>query len=128
MTSRSETVNCAEARAFLQKREQQREGRRRRRYQQARRDAERIVHLIIEKYAPQRIYQWGSLLSPERFGEISDIDIAVEGLAGPERYFQLLGEADELTEFPLDLVELERIHPLHAEGIRRKGKLVYERP
>jgi predicted nucleotidyltransferase len=121
-------LNSAAARAFLQKRERQRAGRRRRRWELARRDAARIVSLIIEKYAPRRVYQWGSLLDPERFSEISDIDIAVEGLGGPERYFQLLGEADELTELPLDLVELERIHPLHAEGIRRKGKLVYERP
>jgi len=34
----------------------------------------------------------------------------------------------ELTDFPLDLVELERIETVHAESIRRNGRLVYERP
>jgi hypothetical protein len=38
--------------------------------------------MLIKAYHPVRIYQWGSLLRPERFQEISDIDIA-EALAKP---------------------------------------------
>jgi len=34
--------------------------------------------------------------------------------------------ARALTDFPLHLVELEKIEPLHAESIRRKGRVVYD--
>jgi len=35
-----------------------------------------IVKIIIEKYHPKRIYQWGSLIDGSHFTERSDIDIA----------------------------------------------------
>ncbi len=60
------------------------------------------------------------------FTELSDIDIALEGITAPEDFFALLGDAKELTSFPLDIVQLEKIHPLHAQSIRKRGKLIYE--
>ncbi len=90
-------------------------------------DFGRIKDMLIAAYHPHRIYQWGSLLHPERFQEISDIDIAVEGLEDPLAGLHALDEACQLTRFPVDLVELERIHPAHAETIRAEGRLVYER-
>jgi hypothetical protein len=39
----------------------------------------------------------------------------------------LLGEAQDMTRFPLDIVQLEKIAPEHAEDIRQHGKLIYER-
>lgn len=89
-------------------------------------DFERIRDMLIQKYHPKRIYQWGSLLRPERFRDISDIDIAVEGLDDPLAGLHALDEACGLTRFPVDLVEMERIHPAHAKTIREEGKLVYE--
>ncbi len=83
--------------------------------------------MIIKKYNPKRIYQWGSLLHPEQFSEISDIDIAVEGIGSAETFFKLFGEADAMTKAPLDLVELEKVEPVHRESIIRKGRLIYER-
>ncbi len=94
---------------------------------EARRDFEQIVAYLVREHRPARIYQWGSLLRPEHFSEISDIDIAVEGLTGPLSGLDAAAGAERLTSFPVDLVELERIHPAHAESIRRHGKLVYER-
>lgn len=99
----------------------------RERFQKAWKDFDNILALIIEKYNPKRIYQWGSLLNEKHFSEISDIDIAIEGIESPEQYFKMFGEADQLTDFPLDLVEIEKIDPLHAESIRKKGRVVYER-
>ena len=98
------------------------------RFQRATVDAERIIHMIIDRYAPRSIYQWGSLLEYRRFNELSDIDIAVTGLSQASTVFHLMGDAEDMTDFPLDIVELERIAPLHRESIIRKGKLVYERP
>lgn len=96
-------------------------------FSQASEDSKRVVAMLIVKYHPRRIYQWGSLLTPSRFREWSDIDIAVEGLDGPLDGLHAFDDARQLTGFPVDIVELERIHPEHAKTIRAEGKLVYER-
>ena len=83
--------------------------------------------MIIRKYQPEKIYQWGSLLNEKNFTERSDIDIALEGITNPADFFALLGNADELTAFPVDIIQLEKIHPLNAESIKKNGRLVYER-
>jgi len=114
-------------RRFLREREAKREEALTRRFEKAQRDFSRIVELIKEKYHPKRIYTWGSLLDRKAFSTISDIDIAVEGLSGPLEGLHAKSDAEDLTDFPVDLVELERIHPLHAETIRERGKLIYER-
>lgn len=90
-------------------------------------DAKRIIDRIASEYHPVRIYQWGSLLHPSKFTEHSDIDIAIEGITDAETYFKLLGDAMEMTEFKLDLVQLEKIEPEFVESIRQNGKIVYER-
>ena len=85
-----------------------------------------IVQMIINRYSPKKIVQWGSLLHSEQFDENSDIDIAVEGILDAARYFALLGDAMEMTRFPLDIVQLEKIEPEFAELILLKGKIIYE--
>ena len=92
----------------------------------ARDNFEQIVKMIIEKYHPKRIYQWGSLIHGSHFTERSDIDIAIEGITSARQFFAILGEAESLTNFPIDLVQMESVHTLHAESIRKKGKIVYE--
>ena len=119
-------VDLEKVREFLDAKEENRSRRLRERCDQANRDFQAIVRMIVSKYRPKRIWQWGSLLRPERFSEISDIDM--EGLESPETCFAILRDADGMTEFPLDIVELERIHPVHAESIRKKGKLIHEEP
>jgi predicted nucleotidyltransferase len=114
-------------RRFLREREEKREAELTRLFEKAQRDFSKVVDLIKEKYRPKRIYTWGSLLDRKTFSKISDIDIAVEGLAGPLEGLHAKSDAEDLTDFPVDLVELERIHPLHAETIRERGKLIYER-
>jgi predicted nucleotidyltransferase len=83
--------------------------------------------MLIAKYRPSRIYQWGSLLDRRRFWERSDIDIAIEGILKPSEFFELYGEADRLASLPLHLVALESIEPEYAETIRIQGRLVYDR-
>jgi predicted nucleotidyltransferase len=95
--------------------------------EQALRDMHRIVEMLIAQYNPRRVYSWGSVHKPGTFSRVSDIDIAVEGLSGPLEGLHAQGDAEEMTGFPVDLVELERVHPLHAETIRARGKLLYER-
>ena len=85
-----------------------------------------IIQMIISKYSPKKIVQWGSLLTSEQFDENSDIDIAIEGILDTSKFFALLGDAMELTCFPLDIVQLEKIEPEFAEIILLKGKIIYE--
>jgi hypothetical protein len=86
-----------------------------------------IVSMIIEKYHPTRIWQWGSLLDPDSFAEYSDIDIGIEGVCEAATFFSLLGDAMARTEFSLDIVQMEKIEPEFSELIRSKGIIVYER-
>ncbi len=115
------------ARRFLHRREETRREALQGRLQAARRDFDRIVDLVVKKYHPKRIYQWGSLLHPRAVSERSDIDIAVEGIASSEDFLALYGEACELTGFEVDLVQLENAYPAHAASIRERGRLIYER-
>ena len=114
-------------RAFLNRRERERSGRIADLHRQATADAERIVAFIRDTYRPTRILQWGSVLDPELFCEYSDIDIAVEGINDAERFFSLLSDAEKMTEFPVDIVQLERIEPEFRELLMQKGRIVYER-
>ena len=93
----------------------------------AQQDLMRIADFLIEKYQPAKLYTWGSILEPKMFTEKSDIDIALEGLSGPLDGLHAKSDAESFTDFSIDLVELERIHPLHAGTIRERGKLLYER-
>ena len=121
------SLHLEQCRRFLQRREEQRQVRLDRRFEQAWQDERVIIELLIAKYRPKRIYQWGSLFDRRRFWERSDIDIAVEGILTPAEFFALYGEADHLASLPLDLVALEKIEPSFAEQIRTKGRLPYER-
>lgn len=112
----------------LRRRAQERVQQRCRLFEKVDAQAKRIVTMAIEKYAPRRIYVWGSLLRPERFDENSDIDIAVEGVEPADKFFALAGDALNMATFPLDLVELDKIAPSDRQNLVTKGKLVYERP
>lgn len=119
--------NIQKARAFVQQKQAKRSQKNHQLFEKAWQDFENIVRVLTQKYHLRRIYQWGSLLDEKQFSSISDIDIAVEGIQSVEQYFQMLEEVDQLTDFHLDLVDIERIDPIHAETIKKRGKLVYER-
>jgi len=122
-----EEFDIRKAREFIRRKCADERAENHRLFEKAWEDFDRIVGLIIRNYKPMRIYQWGSLLTRRHFSGISDIDIAVEGIGSAEQYFRMIGEAAEMTDFPIDIVEIEKIAPVHAESIRRKGRLVYER-
>ena len=120
-------IDLDRARAFLRDRERRRRRRIDERYARAVRDARAIASEIAVQVNPRRIYQCGSLLDRKRFSEISDLDIAVEGLKGPAEFFAILGIAMNGSALPVDVVELEKVPPEVAERIRTRGVLVHER-
>jgi len=118
--------NIRAARDRLGRRVQAEQARNRVLYDRASEEASSIIARIIELARPDRVYQWGSLLTPGLFREYSDIDIAVEGVRDAGVFFKILAEAEQLATFPVDIVQLETIEPEFANQIRAEGKLVYE--
>ena len=125
--TKQQGFNYDTAAANLKKRFERRRRKRLMLHKKASRDCAAIINMIIKEFNPFRIYQWGSLLHPERFDENSDIDIAVEGMDSAKDWFAMTGKAMDMTSFPLDIVELENVNPLDRESIVEKGRLVYER-
>jgi predicted nucleotidyltransferase len=122
-----QTIDLVKVRDFLRKKTEKRNVKVATRLIAAQRDAHMIITHIAATYNPRRIWQWGSLVDTDHFSEISDIDIAIEGLARVEDWFAIIGEAMGMTSFPIDIIELERVDPDTADGIRRRGRLVHER-
>jgi predicted nucleotidyltransferase len=119
-------IDLDKVRAFLDGKRERTRRARTALLEQAQSDARAIIERIARAYNPSRIYQWGSLVEPGHFTELSDIDIALEGLRGAEEYFAILGEVMGMTAFPLDIIELEKVDAETAEGIRRRGRIVHE--
>ncbi|KKW37445.1 MAG: hypothetical protein UY86_C0008G0002 [Candidatus Adlerbacteria bacterium GW2011_GWB1_54_7] len=55
------------------------------------------------------------------------LGVAVFALLVSAGFFALPGDAMQMTGFPLDIVQLEKIEPEFAEIILSKGKIIYER-
>lgn len=74
-------------------------------------DSRAIIDMIAREYRPSRVYQWGSLLRPERFRDYSDIDIAVEGVADAGTFFRMLGaaRADSIAELVARIEKTQRL-------------------
>ena len=123
---KNKEFDVAAARETLRRRREERCRKLERLETDAATDAAAIIRMLIERYRPRRIYQWGSLTRAGAFREWSDIDIALEGLEDPLDGLRAMDDAAQLTRFPVDLVELERIDPRHAADIRDRGVLVYE--
>jgi len=122
------SVSIAKSRAFLQARQDQEQKRLDILYDRALQDCNAIVQMIIDGYQPGRIYQWGSLLDRSKFRAYSDIDLGIEGIRDPEAFFAMLGQAERMTDFALDILDMEHIEPEFAEIIRQKGIIIYDRP
>ena len=121
------TSHIEAARHRLRERERARAERLEGRRAQAAADCRAIVDMIVKVYQPVRVYQWGSVLRPGGFRDYSDIDIAIQGITDARRFFEILGEAERMTSFPVDLVQMEKVAVEYAEEIRQHGKVVYER-
>jgi predicted nucleotidyltransferase len=120
-------IDLEKVKEFLRRKRETRQEELQRRLEQAQADAARIRRRLIAEIDPKRIYQWGSLVHTQRFSEISDIDFALEGLPGQAEFFHALGIAMDETDFPVDIVELEKLDAATRDEIERRGRLVYER-
>ena len=92
------------------------------RAEQLRQIALECARLLVQNYAAQRVYLFGSLLHDDRVHDRSDIDLAVEGLEG-DLYFRALADLWELLPegAALDLVPLEQAWPSMSERVKSEG-------
>ena len=118
-------IDLDKVRSFLTEKESRRQAALDERFREAADDCARIIEHITKNHSVGRIYQWGSLLDRSSFSEISDIDIALEGVKTYEAFSRILGEASAMTSFALDIVQLERVGEENARYIRENGRLVH---
>jgi len=92
--------------------------------QKALKEAKRVAEVLRERYGVRRAVLFGSLAKYLRgtgeFTERSDIDLAVEGLP-KEKYFKVLSEINRLSEFEIDLIDLEGCPEFLKRLIEREG-------
>jgi len=79
---------------------------------------------ILRRYGARRVFVFGRAAETPEAAQ--DLDLAVEGMA-PCDYLKALGDLSDELLVPVDLVDLAD-GPRFAELIRRRGKVVYERP
>lgn len=123
----TDSFDYKKARAFLAEKEREYTASCATLFEQARSDCNAIIEMIITDFSPKRVWQWGSLLSSHQFDENSDIDIAVEGLVSVQQFFEMYEKASSMTNFPLDLIEIEKIEKLHRKSIEENGVMRYEK-
>ena len=117
-------VSHTQVRDYLKKKQDNQRAKRLALWESAQQDTENIIGMIIQNYHPKQLIQWGSLLEPRHFSEASDIDLAVVGLDSLS-FMRLLADAENMTQFPIDLIQFELIHPSFQKIILKKGKIIY---
>ena len=83
-------------------------------------DAKKIAHFLRENYRCGDVYLIGSLLDRERFSASSDIDLVVKGLP-KQKYFSMLAEIRDITQFSVDVIPYEDANKLMREVVEKEG-------
>ena len=101
-----------------------REKARKKRWQEARREAEALAKTLGKRYGADKVVLFGSVLEGDRFHEGSDIDLAVRGLR-PESFFAAWNKLEEASSFQVDLVTLESCCASLKERVLTTGGVLY---
>ena len=81
-----------------------------------------VSTLLREQFGATKIVVFGSLVK-ERFGEVSDIDIAVEGMASKD-FFKAWVAVDECSRREIDLKPMEDLDPYFKKRVLETGKVL----
>ena len=74
----------------------------------------------LRRHGAREVYVFGSAASGS-LREGSDVDLAVAGLP-PDKFFEAMGQASDLLDRPLDLIDLDE-DTLFTAYLKEKGKL-----
>ena len=86
----------------------------------ARRDAESIARFLKDRFGAE-VWGIGSLFEELRpFRKGSDIDLVAKGIS-TDRFFEVLAEVQDQTQFPVDLIPWEEANDLIREILLTSG-------
>jgi predicted nucleotidyltransferase len=94
------------------------------RYQEAWHTVRQIAEFLRQKYQPDCIIVFGSLVHPEIFGLHSDIDIAVEGIPWPEYLRAWNAIEEKFPGFKVDLIDMAIVSDLMRQRINEEGRVL----
>ncbi|MGA7932397.1 MAG: nucleotidyltransferase domain-containing protein [Kovacikia sp.] len=97
-------------------REQQQQTRQQRGWQVAREAAQ----VLKQEFGARQVWLFGSMLEVKRVRAESDIDLAVAGLPD-DRYLEAVVRLLDLSDFSVDLVQVEHARSRIREVIEQKG-------
>jgi predicted nucleotidyltransferase len=90
---------------------------------EARKNLDKIVELLVNKFQAKKIILFGSL-AKGNFHRDSDIDLAVEGI-NPTDYFTALAAVNSLSDHAIDLKPLEALESHFLQRILETGECLY---
>lgn len=110
----------AQYRATAQRRQTERQQWQQQRQQQGWQVARQAAQVLKQEFGARRVRLFGSLLDWRRVRTESDIDLAVEGLAN-ERYLEAVTRLLDLSDFSVDLVQIESTKPRMTVIVEQQG-------
>jgi predicted nucleotidyltransferase len=75
---------------------------------------------VLKAAGAREVYVFGSAAAGKLRGS-SDVDLAVSGLP-PERFFEVMGKAEDALGRTLDLVDLDEVSPF-TDYLKEEGEL-----
>jgi predicted nucleotidyltransferase len=81
---------------------------------------------VLKRHGAERIILFGSICEGNKFGDRSDIDIAVEGIT-EEEFLRTYADCMTEFDFEIDLKPLERLRGLFRKMVLEKGEIIYEK-
>jgi len=87
-----------------------------------RRRVRKAAEVLKTQFGARQVILFGSLAGAARYGAISDVDLAVEGLKGGNRYWHAWRVVEEIIKDRLvDLIEIEDAAESLRQAIQRYG-------
>lgn len=96
--------------------------RRRQRLEHGQKVARQAAALLQQRFHVKNVIIFGSLLRPEHFGERSDVDLAVQGLAEQDFLAAVAAVTSLDPEISVDLVAVEQASPTLRQHIEQEGR------
>ncbi len=109
--------------AYWQKVVSQQQATQQRAKQQAWQEVEAIAQRLRQQFGAKRIIVFGSLLS-DRFGDDSDLDIAVEPIPKAQ-FFEAVASVNECSQRWVDLKPLDELEPYFKQRVLDTGLEIY---
>lgn len=88
-----------------------------------------LTKVLVDRYRVKKVYLFGSLAlylkGLKSFKVSSDIDLAVQPIP-KEKYFYILAEMNRMSDFEIDIIDLEDCPEILRDSILKNGILLYE--